>query len=317
MIKFNIMVKINYNMYKNKKKKINYKYIKEKSKFSKRLDRLKKFLTHKLYFMFVPHSKNKTKTLSLPVYSIIIFVIIISGALFITFSFLTKNTVIANKIEILSGSYNDKLEEINSFECIFDSIITNDYYRNDMLNMINNIKRDNSIYSADNTNNDFMDKSIYINARAEEFEKLKSYLEELRANVNSKNSALESIPSILPIDSRNAVISTPYQKDSLISKGIVFETIAGTIIRSTASGTVHSVTYNNNDGFTIVIYHRFGIITTYRGLATSFVSENKDLKKGEIIGNAKTGAFEYELKIASENANPLIFTSLNYENYGK
>ena len=77
-------------MYKNKKKKRNYKYIKEKSKFSKKADELKKFLTHKLYFMFVPHSKNKTKTLSLPVYSIIIFVIIISGALFITFSFLTK-----------------------------------------------------------------------------------------------------------------------------------------------------------------------------------------------------------------------------------
>ena len=304
-------------MYKNKKKKRNYKYIREKSKFSKKADELKKFLTHKLYFMFVPHSKNKTKTLSLPVYSIIIFVIIISGALFITFSFLTKNTIIANKIEILSGSYNDKLEEINSFENIFNSIITNNYYRDDMINMINNVKRDNGIYSSDNTNNDFTDKSVYINTRAEEFKKLKNYLEELMANINSKNGALESIPSILPIDSRNAVISMPYQKDSLISKGIVFETIAGTLIRSTAAGTVHSITYNNNDGFTIIIYHRLGIITTYRGLATSFVSENKDLKKGEVIGNAKTGVFEYELKIASENANPLIFTPLNYENYGK
>ena len=27
----------------------------------------------------------------------------------------------------------------------------------------------------------------------------------------------------------------------------------------------------NKKGFTIVIYHKFGIITTYRGLATSFV----------------------------------------------
>ena len=146
---------------------------------------------------------------------------------------------------------------------------------------------------------------------AEEFEKLKSYLEELKVNVNSKNSALESVPSILPIDSRYAVISIPYQKDSLISKGIGFETIAGTVIRSAATGTVNNIYYDNNKGFTIVIYHKFGIITTYRGLATSFVSEDKDLKKGEIIGNAKTGVFEYELKLASENVNPLIFTSLN------
>ena len=300
-------------MYKNKKRKRNYKYItKEKSKYSKRLDRFVKFLEHRLYFMFIPHSKNKTITLSLPIYAIIIFIIIISGALLITFSFLTKNTIIANKIEILSGSYNDKLEEIDSLEILFNSLVTNDYYRDNMLNLMKNLKADNiKNNNADLTNYDFESRTAIINARAEEFEKLKSHLEELRVNVNTKNSALESVPSILPIDSRYAVISIPYQKDSLISKGVGFETIAGTVIRSAAAGTVYSVSYNNNEGFTIVIHHRFGIITTYRGLATSLVSEDKDLKKGEVIGNAKTGVFEYELKLASENVNPLIFTSLN------
>ena len=285
---------------------------KEKSESSKRFDRFVKFLKHRLYFMFIPHSKKKTITLSLPVYAIIILVIIISGALLVTFSFLTKNTIIANKIEILSGSYNDKLEEIDSLEILFNSLVTNDYYRADMLNLVNNLKaNDIKNHNADLTNYDFEEKTAIINARAEEFEKLKSYLEELKVNVNSKNSALESVPSILPIDSRYAVISIPYQKDSLISKGIGFETIAGTVIRSAATGTVNNIYYDNNKGFTIVIYHKFGIITTYRGLATSFVSEDKDLKKGEIIGNAKTGVFEYELKLASENVNPLIFTSLN------
>lgn len=310
-------------MYKNKKRKRNYKYItKEKSKFSTRLSKLGKFLSHRLYFMFVPHSKKKTISLSLPVYSIIIFVFILSVSLLITFSFLTKNTVIANKIDILSESYNAKLEEIDSFETLFNSFITNDYYREDMSNIANAVRRGENDFSnfsnsSSSSSIEFEDKVEIVNLRAEEFEKLKGYLEELRANINSKNAALESIPSILPIDSRYAVISIPYQKDSLIFRGVGFETIAGTVIRSSAAGTVHSVSYDNKDGFTIVVYHRFGIITTYRGLATSFVSENKDLKKGEIIGNAKTGIFEYELKMASENANPLIFTSLNYGNYGK
>lgn len=300
-------------MYKNKKRKRNYKYItKEKSKSSKRFDRFVKFLKHRLYFMFIPHSKKKTITLSLPIYAIIIFIIIISGALLVTFSSLTKNTIIANKIEILSGSYNDKLEEIDSLEILFNSLVTNDYYRDNMLNLMKNLKADNiKNNNADLTNYDFESRTAIINARAEEFERLKSHLEELRVNVNTKNSALESVPSILPIDSRYAVISIPYQKGSLISKGVGFETIAGTVIRSAAAGTVYSVSYDNNEGFTIVIHHRFGIITTYRGLATSLVSEDKDLKKGEIIGNAKTGVFEYELKLASENVNPLIFTSLN------
>ena len=90
--------------------------------------------------MFIPHSKKKTITISLPIYAIIILVIIVSGALLVTFSFLTKNTIIANKIEILSGSYNDKLEEIDSLEILFNSLVTNDYYRADMLNLVNNLK---------------------------------------------------------------------------------------------------------------------------------------------------------------------------------
>ncbi len=294
-------------MYKIKKKKRNRKHIiEEKSKFSERLDELKNILSRRLYFMFVPHSKKKTITISLSIFSIIILSVIFFTALLITFSYLTRNTVMANKVETLEGSYSNSLEEVNYFENLFNSFITNYDYRTNMIRLTKDTES-----SEDYTNYEFVDKAAIINTRAEEFERVKNYLEELKVNINSKNDGLESIPSILPIDSRYAVISIPYQKNSLTSKGIGFETIAGTLIRNTAAGTVHSVTYNNKDGFTMVIYHRFGIITTYKGLATSLVAENKDLKKGEIIGSAKTGILEYELILATENANPLIFTSLN------
>lgn len=294
-------------MYKIKKKKRNRKYIiEEKSKFSERLGELKNILSRRLYFMFVPHSKKKTITISLSIFSIIILSVIFFTALLITFSYLTRNTVMANKVETLEGSYSNRLEEVNYFENLFNSFITNYDYRTNMIKLTKDSEN-----SENYTNYEFIDKTAIINSRAEEFERVKSYLEELKVSINSKNDGLESIPSILPIDSRYAVISIPYQKNSLTSKGIGFETIAGTSIRNTAAGTVHHVTYNNNDGFTIVIYHRLGIITTYRGLATSLVVENKDLKKGEIIGSAKTGILEYELILATENANPLIFTSLN------
>ncbi|WP_039953749.1 peptidoglycan DD-metalloendopeptidase family protein, partial [Brachyspira hampsonii] len=274
------------------------------------LNKIGRFLTHRIYFMFIPHSKKKTKTLSLPVYSIIIIVLIISLSLLSTFSFLTKNTVLASKTEVLSGSYKDKLSEINSLENIFSSVVTNDYYRNDMSNIASLMNVDtNNINLAAN----YADNILLMNSRAEELEKLKSYLDELKANITSKNNALEPIPSILPIDSRYAVISRPYQEGSIISKGIGFETIAGTLIRATASGTVNDISYNKDTGFTITIYHRFGIITRYSGLATSLVSERMDVKKGEILGNAKTGVFEYELRIASEYVNPLIFTTVEYE----
>ena len=295
---------------KNKKNK-NKKYInKGESSFSLFLKKIGKFLTHKIYFMFIPHSKKKTRTLSIPIYSLIIILLIVSAALLSTFSFLTKNTVMASKTEILSGSYQDKLREINSFEDIFNSVVTNDYYREDMSNMAKKLNIENA--NIDFRTN-YADNILLLNSRSEELEKIKGYLDELRANITSKNNSLEPIPSILPIDSRYAVISRPYQAGSVISKGVGFETIAGTLIRATASGTVNDISYDKNTGFTITIYHRFGIITRYKGLATSLVSERMDVKKGEILGNAKTGEFEYELRLATEYVNPLIFTTLDYE----
>ena len=297
---------------KQKKKKNNKnKYINKKpSVFYSLLKKISKFLTYRIYFMFIPHSKKKTKTLSLPVYSLIIIILIISASLLATFSFLTKNTVIASKTEVLSGSYKDKLAEINSLENIFSSVATNDYYRNDMSNIASLLKIETNTL---NFSTNHIDNIIIMNSRAEELEKIKIYLDELKANITSKNNSLEPIPSILPIDSRYAVISRPYQEGSIISRGIGFETIAGTLIRATASGTVSDVSYDKDTGFTITIYHRFGIITKYSGLATSLVSEKMEVKKAEILGNAKTGVFEYELKIATEYVNPLIFTTVEYE----
>lgn len=294
-----------------KKKKNNTKYITKKpSLFSLLIKKIGKFLTYRIYFMFIPHSKKKTKTLSLPIYSLIIITFIISMSLLTTFYFLTKNTVITSKTEVLSGSYKDKLSEINSLENIFSSVVTNDYYRNDMSDIISLLKIETN--SLNFPTND-MDNILIMNYRAEELEKIKVYLNELKANITSKNNSLEQIPSILPIDSRYAVISRPYQEGSIISKGIGFETIAGTLIRSAASGTVSDISYDKDTGFTITIYHRFGIVTRYKGLATSLVSEKMDVKKAEILGNAKTGVFEYELKIATEYVNPLIFTTVEYE----
>lgn len=298
---------------KHKKKKNNkVKYLNKKTNpFNLFFRKIGKFLTYRIYFMFIPHSKKQTKTLSLPVYSLIIILLIISVSLFTTFSFLTKNTVLASKTEVLSGSYKDKLSEINSLENIFSSVVTNDFYRNDMSNIAALLKAETN--SLDFSTN-YIDNILLINSRANELEKLKVYLDELKANITSKNNSLETIPSILPIDSRYAVISRPYQDGSIISRGIGFETIAGTLIRATASGTVNDVSYDKDTGFTITIYHRFGIVTKYRGLATSLISEKMDVKKGEILGNAKTGVFEYELKIATDYVNPLIFTTVEYEN---
>lgn len=296
-------------MYKNKKRKNYNKYItKEPSSFYLFLKKIYNILTYKIYFMFIPHSKKKTKTLSIPIYFLIIIVTILCLILLTTFSFLTKNTVVASKTEVLTGSYQDKLREINSLEDIFNSVITNTYYRDDMYNIANILKINNI-----NTNKSYMDNILLLNERAEELENIKIYSDELKANIASKNKALEHIPSIIPVDSRYAIISKPYQKGSFISKGISFETIAGTLIKATAVGTVRDISYDKNTGFIITIYHRFNVVTIYKGLATCLVTKNMDVEKGQILGNTKSLEFEYELRVGTSYVDPLIFTTLDYK----
>lgn len=310
---------IEYNMMKRigkKNRKENYrKYVSsKKSKWSYFFSNFSKILMHRIYFMFIPHSKKKTKTLSLPVYSICIIVLVISLLLFTVFLFLTKNTVLASRTEILTGSYEERLDEINLLGEISIAVSTNENYRKDLKDMIKKSKiKTSSIFDTniDNTNA-YIDNLSKINAKAEELEKSKQYIDELRVNLFSKEKSLNVIPSILPVDSRYAIISRPYQKGSITSKGIGFETVAGTLIRSTASGSIESVNYDKNDGFTVSITHPLGLTTIYIGLATISVTNKQKLEKGQIIGATKTGEFEYELKVASEYVNPLLYTTENY-----
>ena len=147
----------------------------------------------------------------------------------------TLNYILSNE----NISQQDKLE--------FQEAIT------DMSNIAGILKIDNNAISF---SNNYVDNIMLMNSRADELEKIRLYLEELRANINSKNNSLESIPSILPIDSRYAVISRPYQAGSVISKGVGFETIAGTLIRATAPGTVNDISYDKNTGFPLKrMYH--------------------------------------------------------------
>lgn len=283
----------------------------KRSKLSNFFKNLSKILFHRIYFMFIPHSKKKTKTLSLPVYSICIIVLAMSAVLFTVFLFLTKNTVLASRTAILTGSYEEKLNEINLLEEISIAVSTNENYRTDLKNVMtkSRLKTSSIINTNINNTNIYKDNLSIINAKAEELEKSRQYIDELKANLESKEKALDIIPSILPIDSRYAVISKPYQKGSMISKGIGFETISGAQIRTTASGSVSNIEYGRNNGFNITIVHPLGVTTRYIGLATVNVENGQKLEKGDVIGTTKTGEFEYELKLASEYVNPLIFTT--------
>lgn len=304
---------INNNRKKKQNRADNYKHLlKDKSVFYIKLNKLKIFLKHKICFMFVPHSKKKTITISIPIYGIILFSSILSILIIYAFFMLTQNTVIASKTTILTVNYEKQLEEIKLLKETFLSVSSNDLYRVSLTNMLSKsrIKMPKD-FTFDDGN--IKNSLLKISNKNYELETVKNYLDELNANITAKQKTMEVIPSIFPINKEDAILSRPFQSGKYFPNGIAFETIAGTPIRATASGEVSEITYNKIDGFSIIIKHALAISTTYKGLATVNFTIGKKVTKGEIIGYTKSSIFEYKIKIASDYVDPLLFTTYNQD----
>lgn len=298
---------------KTKNKHKNYKkYIERKdASFSIFLDRIFKFLSHKIYFMFIPHSKKKTKSLSIPVYALIILVVVVLSSMLSAFVILTENTVLASKTKILQGSYDEQLEEIKSLEVTAKRIIEAD---ESMIALTNILKRGgintSDIFINTATNTGIIER---IDKKSKELKKSKDLINQLSSRINARTKTMNSIPSILPIAGQDIIISRPFQEGILLPKSIEIETISGTDIRATANGKISKINFIENKGFEVTIDHAFSLKTKYIGLATINYTVGKTIEKGNTIGKSRHSSFEYEVQVASKFVDPILITSFNYE----
>ncbi len=295
---------------KNKNKYKKYVEKKEPS-FSIFLDKIFKFLSHKIYFMFVPHSNKKTKSISIPIYALIILIVIVLSSMMSAFVILTENTVLASKTKILQGSHEEQLEEIKNLEITAKRIIEAD---GSMTSLTNILKRGgiktSDIFVNTNTNTGIVEQ---IENKAKELEKSKELINQLNSRITARTKTMNSIPSILPVTGQNVIISRPFQEGILLPKSIEIETISGTDVRATATGKISKIKFIKNKGFEVTIEHAFALKTKYMGLATINYTVGKTIEKGNTIGKSRHSAFEYEVQVASQFVDPILITSFNYE----
>lgn len=269
-------------------------------------------LFHRIYFMFVPHYHKKTKTVSLPILAILIMLLIFVTVAFLSFSVLSRNAVVASRMARLEGSHEEQVEEILSLKNTIYSISTNQVYRDDLIKIFEEGRIKNSIKKDFDYSKNELDDIEKVRLKTKELQISKQYIDELSRNIINKKKAMESIPSILPIDNGNYSILSPYQNNNTEARAIVFNTLAGTRVRAVASGEIASITYSTENGFSVSINHVLGISTTYTGLANLEVQVGKSIGKGEVIGSTIKNVLSYRLKVASEYLDPLLFSTYSY-----
>lgn len=300
----------------NKNKKIK----KEKHKYSKYLitdsdksstelffENLFKMLSHKIYFILVPHSNKKSKSISIPIYVLIITVVIVSVVMFASFTLLTKSIVLDSRTKVLEGSYQERLDIMKSLEDDSKLIAENNEYRDGLSSLFTegnfDIRYIFTNYTDTNIINNVKQKTLELEESRDSIDELESILLERKKNTST-------LPTILPISHKSVIISNPFQKGILFPKSMEFEVITGSDIRSTADGVIESISFIKDVGFEVTISHSFSVTTEYIGLATINYSVGEKIDKGSILGKSKRNRFRYAIRVISDYINPIEFTDV-------
>jgi len=300
-------------MIKKNKKTNNKKYNKylmtddDKSSAKLFFENILKTLSHKIYFILVPHSKKKSKSISIPVYVLIMTAVIVSVIMFGSFTLLTKSIVLDSRTKVLEGSYQERLDTMKSLEEDSKLIAENNEYRDGLSSLFTegnfDIKSIFTNYTDTNIINNIKQKTL-------ELEESRDSIDELESILLDRKKSTSILPTILPISHKNVIISSPFQKGILFPKYMEFEVITGSDIRATADGVVESIDFVKGVGFEVTISHAFSIITEYIGLATINYSVGDKIYKGSILGKSKHNRFGYAIKVISDYINPIEFTDV-------
>lgn len=158
-------------------------------------------------------------------------------------------------------------------------------------------------------------------------------LDDVSAMVLRKQDMLASIPSVEPIPSDEARVSSgfgsrmhPIYKIMRPHQGLDFTSPTGTAIHATGDGTVEFAGYNTSGfGIHVILNHGYGYQTLYGHMSVVKVRTGQKVKRGDIIGEVgstglSTGPhLHYEVHKDGVPVDPVnfLFNSLTPEEYAK
>lgn len=279
----------------------------DKSAFTLLLESIINAITHKIYFIFVPHSKKRSKSISIPIYSLIIIIVVVLTVVFTCLTLLTRNIILVSQTKTLEGTYEELLNSMKVLEGNSIFISESSEYRDGILSLFEKGNFDVKSIFTNYTSTNVID---IIKQMTFELDESMTSLDDLETILLNRKKNIANLPTILPVTHKNIVIARPFQEGPFLPKSIKLDVITGTDIRVTANGVIEDITFIQDEGFTVTVSHALAITTRYIGLATTIYSVDDKVDKASILGKSKNNYIEYQVKVVFDYVNPLLFTYL-------
>jgi murein DD-endopeptidase MepM/ murein hydrolase activator NlpD len=298
-------------------------------------------ITRRYTIVFVPHSEKKVYNLHITIFSVICFLLIVSG---IVGGFLwygtTYNTVRSRtpdkdtrlrdtqaSLDSMRDGVDQLHREMRNFESALTSTIT---LLGADIKGINNTGTTSTgdlstFLGIDEIPEGSLKEVEYLRRITEYLAAARGPVEEIGLLLDSQSALLTEIPSIWPVRGGIGHISgffgqtiNPFTGQYYIHKGIDISTYRqGDPIVATADGQVVTVEFDQGGfGNNVVIRHMHGFYTRYAHMLNFAVKVGQRVQQGEVIGyigntGLSTGPhLHYEIRIGSDVVDPYKYITI-------
>lgn len=285
----------------------------------------------KITVMFIPHSEKKIINFHISIFSISIFIGIITTTLAITSVFIVNHSSTIKEVSKLKkyGS-NSKIQiqeykkEINQLYSIFQKFkpeITHLYKLTPGSN-IDSLWAKGGVHNPNPSADTGAEASptievLNIQEIEKELKTSKKLLQSIKKFLKYRKKIIENTPSIWPakgfIISRYGQRSSPYTFKPEFHQGIDIEAFPGSEINATAPGKISDIQWDSNLGLTVSVKHKYGFVTSYSHCQRVSVKVGQKVSKSEIIGyvgrTGKTTRYicYYQIRIGTEHVDPIPY----------
>jgi len=305
-------------------------FSKIKNKF---LDDIKRKKNERLTLMLIPHNEKKIKNyiisnLTLTIFVVILSVVILGSSIVI----INHNSTVQKVNKMKVSQKEDKLQfrkiksEIRKISKSFSKVRSN---LNELYALSNGKKK--SLFAQGGPLNLIKDKELETeNSIPLEIYMLNRILNDIKISeipiqqvykfVSKRKRIINNTPTLWPVKGYiiNPFGSIRSSQDLTLkyNNGVDIASILGSKVLSTASGVIISIKRDSKWGWTIVIRHRYGYETLYKGLERISVSSNEKVVKGDVIGylghpkNSLESILHYEIKVGVEAQNPTPYLNI-------
>jgi murein DD-endopeptidase MepM/ murein hydrolase activator NlpD len=305
------------------------RYDSVRGRFSTWWGRVRKKGNERLTIMIIPHSEKKIVNLHISIFaisavsSVLIIIITITSMLIFKHASSVKEV---SRLKLYGSDSKVQIqfykEEINKLYDVFQRFKPEITYLYSLESQ-NNI---DSLWSKGGGTSPGIQVSeadapsietLNLEEMERELKTSKRVIDDIKSYMEQRKKIIENTPSLWPV---NGYIISSFGKRSLSAngredsgKGIGIAAYPGSEIHATAPGTVKSIKWENSQGLTVTLEHKYGFFTVYSHCQRVTVEEGQKVSKNETIayvgrtGRADEYMCEYQIIIGADFVDPMPY----------